>query len=147
MFFRQSITRARVLVGMVKAFTIGVSVMAGILIGRIQIVENHDANVALAAYARAEQRAEAAKSEALKTRILLDKAERHVIRLWRELEPLLVDMTDEDSVLARHQARQRIQNLRYQMDAVEATINATREASAEGERTATRQAWLKDHRW
>ena len=136
---------------MVKALTIGISVMTGILIGRIQIVENHDANEAIAAGERAEKRAEAAKREALRTRILLDKTERHVVRLWRELEPLLVELTDADD-MARHQARQRIQTLRWQMDAVDVTITAAREASGtrsddEINRTATRQAWLKDYRW
>ena len=128
---------------MVKALTIGLSVMAGILIGRIQIIENHEANDAIASSERVEKRFIAAKREAIRTRALLDKTERQLVNMWRRLEPMLEDYTKADDLIERDAARQRIQSLRWEMSTVDATITAAREASGEDPRTAMRQAYVK----
>ena len=130
---------------MVKALTVGISVLAGILIGRIQVVENHDANEAIAASDRAEKRAEVAKRDAIRTRLLLDKTERQMIGMWRRLEPLLEDFTRADGLIDRDSARRRIESLRWEMDSASAVITAAREATGADERTHTRQAWVKEN--
>lgn len=128
---------------MVKALTIGLSVMAGILIGRIQIIENHEANEAIAASERVEKRYAAAKREAVRTRVLLDKTERQLVGMWRRLEPMLVDFTTADGAMDRDAARRRIESLRWEMSSVDATITAARELTGEDPRTAMRQAYVK----
>ena len=130
---------------MVKALTIGISVMTGILIGRVQIVENHEANEAIVASERAAKRAAVAKREAQRTRVLLDKTERRVVDMWRRLEPMLEDYTRADTLIDRDAARRRIQSLRWEMDVVDATITASREAAGDDRRTATRQAYVKQN--
>jgi len=130
---------------MVKALTIGISVMTGILIGRVQIVENHEANEAIVASERAEKRAAVAKRDALRTRVLLDRTERRVVDMWRRLEPMLEDYTRADTLIDRDAARRRIQSLRWEMDVVDATITASREAAGDDRRTATRQAYVKQN--
>jgi hypothetical protein len=128
---------------MVKALTIGLSVMTGILIGRIQIIENHDANDAIASSERVEKRFIAAKREAVRTRALLDKTERQLVSMWRRLEPMLEDFTKADGLIDRDVARRRIESLRWEMSTVDATITASREATGEDPRTAMRQAYIK----
>ena len=128
---------------MVKALTVGISVMTGILIGRIQIIENHEANDAIAASARMEKRFVAAKREAVRTRTLLDKTEHQLVNMWRRLEPMVEDFTQADSLVDRDAARRRIQSLRWEMSAVDATITAAREASGQDARTAMRQVRVK----
>lgn len=123
---------------MVKALTVGLSVMAGILIGRVQIIENHEANDAIAASEHMEKRFVAAKREATRTRVLLDKTERMVVGMWRQLEPMLEDYTRADSPIERDSARRRIQTLRWEMQAVDAQITAAREASGDDPQTAMR---------
>jgi len=130
---------------MVKALTIGISVMTGILIGRVQIVENHEANEAIVASERAAKRAAVAKREAQRTRVLLDKTERRVVDMWRRLEPMLEDYTRAETLIDRDAARRRIQSLRWEMDVVDATITASREAAGDDRRTATRQAYVKQN--
>lgn len=131
---------------MVKALTIGISVMAGILIGRVQVIENHEANEAIAASARMTERFTAAKREAVRTRTLLDKTERQLVGMWRDLEPLLEDFTRAESLVDRDAARRRIDVLRWEMGAVDATITAAREASGEDPRTAMREVHVKGWR-
>jgi len=130
---------------MVKALTIGISVLTGILIGRIQVIENHDANDAIASSERVEKRLVTVKREAIRTRALLDKTERQVVNMWRRLEPMLEDFTQADSLIDRDAARRRIQSLKWEMDTVDATITAGREATGEDERAATRQAFVKEN--
>ena len=130
---------------MVKALTIGISVMTGILIGRVQIVENHEANEAIVASERAAKRAAVAKREAQRTRVLLDKTERRVVDMWRRLEPMLEDYSRAETLIDRDAARRRIQSLRWEMDVVDATITASREAAGDDRRTATRQAYVKQN--
>src|SRR5688500_13137361 len=128
---------------MVKALTIGLSVMAGILIGRIQITENHAANAAIESSDHAAARAASAKREVIRTRALLDKTERQVIRMWQRLEPLLEDFAYAESPIARDDARRRIQALRWEMDTIDATITAAREAGgADVDRNRFRQAYV-----
>jgi hypothetical protein len=131
---------------MVKALTIGVSVLAGILIGRIQTIENHAANDAIAASERAEKRATDSKREVIRTRTLLDHTERQMITMWRTLEPMLEDFTQADDRFERDEVRQRIQVLRWEMQRLDAVITAARETNGEDERALTRQAWLKSSR-
>ena len=128
---------------MVKALTIGLSVMTGILIGRIQIIENHEANEAIATSERVEKRLVAAKREAVRARVLLDKMERQLVGMWRRLEPMLEDFTKADGLIARDAARRRIESLRWEMSTVDATITAAREMSGEDPQTAMRQAYVK----
>ena len=128
---------------MVKALTVSVSVLTGILIGRIQIVENHEANDAVVASERMEKRFVVAKREAVRTRTLLDKTERQLVSMWRRLEPMLEDFSQADSLIDRDAARRRIQSLRWEMTTVDATITAARELGGEDARTATRQAYVK----
>ena len=130
---------------MVKALTIGISVMTGILIGRVQIVENHEANEAIVASERAAKRAAVAKREAQRTRVLLEKTERRVVDMWRRLEPMLEDYSRAETLIDRDAARRRIQSLRWEMDVVDATITASREAAGDDRRTATRQAYVKQN--
>jgi hypothetical protein len=131
---------------MKQAFVVGISVMAGILIGRIQLVENHEANDAMRAADRADKRATTAQRDATRTRVLLDAAEKRVVSMWQRLEPMLVDFTSADSVVDRAQARQRIDQLRWEMQSVEAKITASRElATGVDARTAMRQAFVKDN--
>jgi hypothetical protein len=130
---------------MVKALTIGISVMTGILIGRVQIVENHEANEAIVASERAAKRAAVAKREAQRTRVLLDKTERRVVDMWPRLEPMLEDYSRAETLIDRDAARRRIQSLRWEMDVVDATITASREAAGDDRRTATRQAYVKQN--
>jgi hypothetical protein len=130
---------------MVKALTVSVSVLTGVLIGRIQIIENHDAKDAIANSERVEKRLVAAKREATRTRALLDKTERQVVSMWRRLEPMLEDFTKSDSLIDRDAARLRIQSLRWEMASVDATITASREAAGDDERTAMRQAYVKQN--
>jgi hypothetical protein len=125
---------------MVKALTVGISVLTGILIGRIQVVQNHDANEAIVAAARAEKRADEAKVDALRTRILLTRTERKVVDMWRHLEPMLEDFTHASSPIDRDSARQRIQSLRWEMQALDTAITASNEV---GVTTDVRTAWLK----
>ena len=129
---------------MVKALTIGISVLTGIVIGRIQVIENHEANDAIATTERVEKRLVEVKREAIRTRTLLDKTERQVVHMWRKLEPMLEDFTQAESLIDRDAARRRIQSLEWEMDAVDATITAAREASGENERATTRQAYVKE---
>ncbi len=130
---------------MVKALTIGISVLTGILIGRIQVIANHEANEAITASTRAETRAAAAKREVTRTRVLLDKTERQMISMWRRLEPMLEDFAQADSIIDRDVARRRIQSLRWEMDTIDATITAAREAAGDDPRTAMRQAYVKQN--
>lgn len=130
---------------MVKALTIGISVLTGILIGRIQVIENHEANDAIATSERVEKRLVTTQREALRTRVLLDKTERQVVNMWRRLEPMLEDFTQAESVIDRDAARRRIQSLKWEMEAVDATITAAREASGDDARAATRQAFVKEN--
>lgn len=130
---------------MVKALTIGISVLTGILIGRIQVIENHEANDAIATSERVEKRLVEVKREALRTRTLLDKTERQVVSMWRRLEPMLEDFTKAESLIDRDAARRRIQSLKWEMEAVDATITAAREASGDDARAATRQAFVKEN--
>ncbi len=130
---------------MVKALTIGISVLTGILIGRIQVIENHEANEAITASTRAETRAAAAKREVTRTRVLLDKTERQMISMWRRLEPMLEDFAQADSIIDRDVARRRIQSLGWEMDTIDATITAAREAAGDDPRTAMRQAYVKQN--
>ena len=129
---------------MVKALTVGISVMAGILIGRIQIIENHEANNAIVTSEKASARAAAAKRDAIRTRTLLDKTERQVIAMWRRLEPMLEDFTQADNPIDRDAARRSIQTLRWEMDTIDARITAVREATGDDPRTAMRQAYVKE---
>lgn len=131
---------------MVKALTVGLSVMAGILIGRVQIIENHEANEAIKASERMEKRLAASKREATRTRILLDKTEVQLVGMWRKLEPMLEDFTRAETLIDRESARRRIESLRWEMQAVDATITAAREASGDDPRTAMRQAYVKGWR-
>ena len=128
---------------MVRALTIGISVMTGILIGRIQIIDNHEAKEAVRATARAEQRADAAKRDATRTRLLLDHAERQLLGMWRRLDPMLEDFTAASSIIDRDFARRRIESLRWEMSSVDAAITAAREAAGEDKRTAMRQVHVK----
>lgn len=128
---------------MVKALTVSISVLAGVLIGRIQIIENHDANDAIASSERMTQRFISAQRDAVRTHALLDRTERQVVHLWRKLEPMLEDFTRADSLIERDNARRKIQSLRWEMQAVDATITAAREASGDDARTAMRQAYVK----
>lgn len=130
---------------MVKAFTIGVSVMTGILIGRVQIVEDHAANAAIRASERAAQRAATAEREAVRTRVLLDRTERQLVAMWRRLEPMLEDLTHAETLIERDAARRRIQSLQWEMSAVDATITAARETAGDDPRTAMRQAYVKQN--
>lgn len=130
---------------MKQAFIVGMSVMAGILIGRIQIIENHDANDAIREADRADQRALAARREVNRTRAILDSTEKHVIAMWRQLEPMLDDFLHADSVVDRQAARQRIEVLRWDMETVDAKITAARELGGSDERTAMRQAFVKQN--
>ena len=125
------------------ALTISVSVMAGILIGRIQIIENHEANEAIEASQRLEKRFDAAKREVVRTRTLLDKTERQLIGMWRRLEPMLEDFTKADGLIDRDAARRRIESLRWEMSSIDATITAAREMAGEDPKTAMRQAYVK----
>jgi hypothetical protein len=125
------------------ALTITVSVMAGILIGRIQIIENHEANEAIAASERLEKRFTAAKREVVRTRALLDKTERQLIGMWRRLEPMLEDFTRADGLIDRDAARRRIESLRWEMSSIDATITAAREMGGDDPQTAMRQAYVK----
>ena len=129
---------------MVKALTIGISVLTGILIGRIQIIENHEANDAIATSERVEKRLVEVKREAQRNRILLDKTERYVVNMWRQLEPMLEDFTQADSIVDRAAARQRIQSLKWEMEAVDAAITAARETTGEDQRAVYRQAFVKE---
>lgn len=131
---------------MMKALPIGLSVMTGILIGRVQIVENHEANDAIAANERLEKRFASVKREAVRMRTLLDKTEVQFVGMWRSLEPMLEDFTQAETILERDSARRRIQALRWEMQAVDATITAGREASGDDPRTAMRQAYVKGWR-
>jgi hypothetical protein len=126
-----------------NALTISLSVMAGILIGRIQIIENHDANEAIATSKHLEKRLSAAKREVIRTRALLDKTERQLIGMWRRLEPMLEDFTKSDGLIDRDAARRRIESLRWEMSSVDATITAGREMAGEDPQTAMRQAHVK----
>jgi len=128
---------------MVKALTISVSVLTGILIGRIQIIENHEAKDAIESSERMEKRFVSIKREAVRTRSLLDKTERQLVGMWRRLEPMLEDFTQADSLIDRDNARRKIQSLRWEMTTVDATITAAREATGEDARTAVRQAYVK----
>jgi hypothetical protein len=130
---------------MVKALTVGLSVMTGILIGRVQIIENHEANDAIAANERMEKRFVSVKREAVRTRALLDKTEVQLVGMWRKLEPMLEDFTQAETMLERDGARRRIQSLRWEMQAVDVTITAAREASGEGH-DKLRQAYVKGWR-
>ena len=130
---------------MVKALTVGISVLTGILIGRIQVVRNHDANEAIAVAKRAEKRAVKAEVNEMQTRIALRINERKIVDMWRQLEPMLDDFTQADTLVDRHAARQRIQSLRWEMQAVDAAIHAS---NSFGERRIddeidVRTAWLK----
>ncbi len=127
---------------MVKALTIGLSVLTGVLIGRIQIIENHEANEALASSERVEKRLVAAKREVVRTRALLDTTERQLVSMWRRLEPMLEDFTKADGLIDRDAARRRIESLRWEMSSVDATITAGREATGQDPRTAMRQAFI-----
>jgi hypothetical protein len=131
---------------MVKALAIGVSVLTGILIGRIQIIENHEAKEAIASSERMEQRLVAAKHDAERTRRLLDKTERQLLGMWRRLEPMLEDFAQADSLIDRDAARRRIQSLRWEMSTIDATINANAWATAARDANGSdgmRQAFIK----
>lgn len=130
---------------MVKALTISVSVLTGILIGRIQIIENHAANDAIATTERIEKRFATTKREAIRTRALLDKTERQVVSMWRRLEPMLEDFTRAESPIDRDAARRRIESLRWEMATVDATITAARELGGDDPKTAMRQAYVKEN--
>lgn len=125
---------------MQQAFTVGVAVMAGILIGRIQIVEDHEANEAIVASERASKRALDARREAIRTRTLLDHTERKVVDMWRRLDPLLDDYAGATTVIERDAARRRMQQLRWEMDAFQAPIIA---ATTARDGAALRQAVVK----
>ena len=129
---------------MVKALTVGISVMAGILIGRIQIIEDHEANAAVAIAERASARAAAANRDAIRTRALLDRTERQVIAMWRRLDPMLADFTHADSPIDRDAARRRIEALRWQMESLDVTLVASQHAG-DDLRTALRHAYVKDN--
>jgi hypothetical protein len=131
---------------MVKALTVGLSVMTGILIGRVQIIENHEANDAIAANQRLEKRFVSAKREAVRTRALLDKTEVQLVAMWRKLEPMLEDFTQAETLFERDSARRRIQALRWEMQTLDVTITAAREASGEGTHDGLRQAYVKGWR-
>src|SRR5689334_16638305 len=109
---------------MVKALTVGLCVATGILIGRIQVVQNHDANEAIAAAKRADKRADEARLDAIRTRVLLDRNERKIVTMWRQLEPMLEDFTYASSPVDRDAARRKIQSLRWEMEALDAAITA-----------------------
>jgi hypothetical protein len=131
---------------MKQAFVVGISVMAGILIGRVQIVSNTDADEALRSADRADQRALTARRDAIRTHALLDATEKKLSAMWQRLEPMLADFTQAANIVDRDQARQRIQQLRWEMQSVDAKITAGRElATGVDERTAMRQAFVKDN--
>jgi hypothetical protein len=121
---------------MQKAFTVGVAVMAGILIGRIQIVEDHEANAAIEASERADKRALDARRDAIRSKTILDKTERKVVDLWRRLDPLLEDYAAATTVIDREAARHRMEQLRREMDAFQAPILAVTAARDGGLRQA-----------
>lgn len=121
---------------MMKALTVGLCVATGILIGRIQVVQNHDANAAIAAAKRADKRADEARLDAIRTRVLLERNERKIVTMWRQLEPMLEDFTYASSPVDRDVARRRIQSLRWEMDAYDAAITAIRDVAEPDVRTA-----------
>lgn len=131
---------------MMRAVTAGICVMTGILIGRVQIIENHDANDAVAANEQLTQRFVAVQREAVRTRVLLDKTEVQLVDMWRRLEPMLEDFTQAETLLERDGARRRIKALRWEMGSVDAVITAAREASGNSPRTAMRQVFVKGFR-
>jgi inorganic pyrophosphatase len=112
---------------MQKAIMIGFAVMGGILLGRIQLVTNHEANDAIAAQAQTEQQLVEARAEARATKAQLAKLQHRFIETWRQLDPMLEDYVSSTGVVDRETARLRIEQLRWDMDVVEARLVATRQ--------------------
>jgi hypothetical protein len=121
---------------MVKALTVGLCVATGILIGRIQVMQNHDANAAIAAAKRADKRADEARLDAIRTRVLLDRNERKIVTMWRQLEPMLEDFTYASNPVDRDVARRKIQSLQWEMEALDAAITAIHDVAEPDLRTA-----------
>jgi hypothetical protein len=85
---------------------------------------------------RADKRADEARLDAIRTRVLLDRNERKIVTMWRQLEPMLEDFAYASNPVDRDVARRKIQSLQWEMEALDAAITAIHDVAEPDLRTA-----------
>ncbi len=106
---------------------IGFAVMGGIVLGRVQLSTNHAANDAIELQARTERELFKARTEARGNAARVVKLERQFVSMWQRIDGVLAYHAAADDVMEREAARHRLEQLRWDMDVVEARLVAARQ--------------------